>query len=119
VPLVPRAMEIIRAMPKVSGYTFPGPGKKELSENAMLSVLKRMKLSHYTVHGFRSSFRDWASDQTDYPSEVIEMALAHVVKDKTEAAYRRGELLDKRRKLAADWCAYLDGKKPLTKRVDS
>lgn len=116
VPLVPRAIEILKGLPKVSRYTFPGPKNKELSENAMLSVLKRMGMSQFTVHGFRSSFRDWASDQTDYPSEVIEMALAHVVKDKTEAAYRRGELLDKRRKLAADWAAYLDGKTPIRRR---
>jgi integrase len=59
-----------------------------------------------TVHGFRSSFRDWTAEQTNYPNHVAEMALAHVVKNKTEAAYRRGDLFDKRRRLMDEWSAY-------------
>jgi len=109
VPLTSRALEIVSSIPAYGRYIFPGPHAKELSENAMLSVLKRMKFSQYTVHGFRSTFRDWAADKTHYSSEVVEMALAHVVKDKTEAAYRRGELLEKRRDLAAEWAAYCAG----------
>jgi integrase len=71
---------------------------------AMLVLLqKRMKRLDYTVHGFRSTFRDWAAECTDFPGEVAEMALAHVVDDKVEAAYRRGDLFDKRRKLMDAW----------------
>jgi hypothetical protein len=61
-----------------------------------------------TVHGFRSSFRDWTSEQTNYPREVCEMALAHTIGDKTEAAYRRGELFEKRRRLMLEWARYCD-----------
>jgi integrase len=59
-----------------------------------------------TVHGFRSTFRDWAAERTAYPSEVVEMALAHTISNKVEAAYRRGDLFEKRRRLMADWAAY-------------
>ncbi|HEV2607727.1 MAG TPA: site-specific integrase, partial [Xanthomonadaceae bacterium] len=106
VPLTARAVEIYQGIPTVKGLAFPGSKGKELSENTMLKVLERMGYGQYTVHGFRSAFRDWAADQTHYPNEVAEMALAHVVDDKVEAAYRRGELLDKRRNLANDWAAY-------------
>lgn len=61
------------------------------------------------MHGFRSAFRDWAAECTPHPSEVAEMALAHIIKDKTEAAYRRGELLEKRRALMADWAKFCEG----------
>ncbi|WP_229301049.1 hypothetical protein [Stenotrophomonas maltophilia] len=61
----------------------------------------------FTVHGFRSSFRDWAAETTDYANEVVEMAMAHAIKNKAEAAYRRGQLLDKRRPLMEEWAAYL------------
>lgn len=108
VPLPARALEIAQAQPRMGPFVFPGPKGEEQSENAMLAVLKRMGKGDFTVHGFRSSFRDWAADQTDYPNEVVEMALAHTVKDKTEAAYRRGDLLDKRRALMADWAAYCE-----------
>jgi integrase len=72
----------------------------------MLRVVSRMKRSGITVHGFRSSFRDWASEVTNYPNHVVEMALAHAIGDDVEAAYRRGDLLEKRRRLMADWAAY-------------
>ncbi len=87
-----------------SDYVFPG-GKdgKPLSNMAMLNTLKRMKRSDLTAHGFRSTFRDWAAETTDYPSEVVEMALAHVVSNKVEAAYRRGDLFEKRKGLMRDW----------------
>ncbi|MGH7023807.1 MAG: tyrosine-type recombinase/integrase [Caulobacteraceae bacterium] len=71
----------------------------------MAMLLRRMK-SDVTVHGFRSTFRDWASEETGFPHEVCEMALAHAIANKAEAAYRRGDLFDKRRKLMDAWAAY-------------
>ena len=68
--------------------------------------LRRMKRADLTAHGFRSTFRDWAAETTAYPSEVVEMALAHAVGDKVEAAYRRGDLFEKRRALMEDWGAF-------------
>jgi integrase len=75
----------------------------ELSNMAMLELLKRMGRNDLTVHGFRSTFRDWAAERTNYPREVVEAALAHVLSDKTEAAYRRGDLFEKRRRLMSEW----------------
>lgn len=73
---------------------------------AMLMTLRRIDRSDLTVHGFRSTFRDWAAEQTAYPNEMLEMALAHTVSDKTEAAYRRGDMVEKRRRLMDDWAAF-------------
>jgi len=73
---------------------------------AMLQLLRGMVGNGYTVHGFRSCFSDWARDRTAYPRDIIEMALAHSIKDKSEAAYRRGDALDKRRPLMAEWARY-------------
>lgn len=87
-------------------YLFPGNKGKPLSNMAGLALLKRMGRHDITVHGFRSTFRDWCAEATDYPNHVAEMALAHGIDDKTEAAYRRGELLMKRRALMRDWAAY-------------
>jgi integrase len=88
-------------------FVFPGGrAKHPLSNMAMAMVLRRMKRSDLTVHGFRSTFRDWCAERTNYPSEVAEMALAHVVGDKVEAAYRRGDLFEKRRRLAEDWATF-------------
>ena len=82
-----------------------------LSENTMLYLVQKPAPSGfglpYTVHGFRSTFRDWAADTTDFPGDVVEMALAHTVRNKVEAAYRRGQLLEKRRQLMEAWAAYL------------
>lgn len=108
VPLSPRAMEIVEAMAKLGteSYLFPGPKKgKPLSSMAMAMLLRRMK-AEITVHGFRSTFRDWASETTGFPHEVCEMALAHTIGNKAEAAYRRGDLFDKRRKLMEAWAGY-------------
>ena len=110
VPLSAPAVAVLKRMKKdygEDGFVFPG-GKegKSLSSGGMMSVLKRMGRNDLTVHGFRSTFRDWAAEQTSYPNEVCEMALAHVVGDKTEAAYRRGDLLKKRERLMADWATY-------------
>ena len=79
---------------------------KPLSNMAMLELVRGMRGKGATVHGFRSTFRDWAAEQTSYPNELCEIALAHAVSDKTEAAYRRGDMMEKRRRLMADWAAY-------------
>src|SRR3546814_10193346 len=101
-------MEIIDEMAKLGteGYVFPGPKpKKPLSTMAMPMLLRRMK-ANVTVHGFRSTFRDWASETTGFSHEVCEMALAHTIGNKAEAAYRRGDLFEKRRKLMEAWSGY-------------
>ena len=80
---------------------------------ALLMLLRRMGHDNLTAHGFRSTFRDWAAERTNFPSEVAEMALAHTVGDRVEAAYRRGDLFQKRRELMDDWASYC-AKNPLT-----
>lgn len=89
-----------------SEYLFPGRKEGAMSNMAGLALLRRMGRGDLTVHGFRSTFRDWCAEATDYPNHVAEKALAHVIDDKTEAAYRRGELLAKRRALMHDWSVY-------------
>lgn len=107
VPLSPRALEILSALPREGKFVFPGAkAGKPLSNMAMLELLRGMKGDNLTVHGFRSTFRDWAADCTTYANHVVEMALAHAVKDKVEAAYRRGDLFEKRARLMGDWAAY-------------
>lgn len=111
VPLTPTACQLVTEA--LSGredpeYAFPG-GKtgKPLSENGMLATLKKgMERQDLTVHGFRSTFRDWAGECTSFPREVIEAALAHQIKDDAERAYARGDLFEKRRKLMAAWTNY-------------
>jgi integrase len=109
VPLSPRAFEIVKELSqaKRSHYIFPG-GKPEapLSNMAMNASLKRMERTNITVHGFRSTFRDWAGEQTNFPREIIEHALAHQLKDKAEAAYSRSTMPEKRRKLMDTWAQY-------------
>ncbi len=77
-----------------------------MSDAGLWAALKRMGHSDLTVHGFRSTFRDWAAERTNYPREVAEMALGHAVRDKTEAAYRRGDLFQKRRHLMDEWARF-------------
>ena len=106
VPLSPRAVEIIKAQPE-GAYVFGGRYKETpLSNMAMLEVVRGMGRKDLTVHGFRSTFRDWAAESTSYPNELCEMALAHTLSDKTEAAYRRGDLFEKRRLLMLDWARF-------------
>ncbi|WP_428660485.1 tyrosine-type recombinase/integrase [Reyranella sp.] len=108
VPLSDRVVEILRDLPREKGapYVFPGGKEKSpLSNMAMLELVRGMRPG-LTVHGFRSVFKDWASESTNYPNIVSEAALAHTISDKVEAAYRRGELLEKRQKLMRDWSAY-------------
>jgi integrase len=108
VPLSERALEIISTLPDEGESVFTGRhADSALSNMAMLKLLQRdLQRPDLTVHGFRSTFRDWASEMTAFANEVLEMALAHVVSDETEAAYRRGDLLEKRRRLMADWATY-------------
>ncbi len=86
--------------------SFRAAKGQPLSNMAMLAVLKRMDRRELTAHGFRSSFRDWAAERTNFPHEVAEMALAHTVGDKVEAAYHRGDLFQKRRQLMEGWARF-------------
>ena len=111
VPLGTRAVAILRQLEKVKTgeFVFPGQARnKPLSNMAMEMVLRRMKIKDATVHGFRSSFRDWAGNVSSAPREVVETALAHVIGDKAEQAYRRSDALEKRRKLMDAWAAYCE-----------
>jgi integrase len=108
VPLSDRVLEILSAVPRDDGNPHLFIGARNglaLSHMAMLALVKRMRPG-YVPHGFRSTFRDWASERTSFAREVAEMALAHVIGDKTEAAYRRGDLFEKRRRLMADWARF-------------
>jgi integrase len=89
-------------------YVFPGGRRVMLSEVTLSRLLRRMGRDTLTVHGFRSTFRDWAAERTNFPNEVVEMALAHAIGSKVEAAYRRGDLFEKRRKLMDAWKAYCE-----------
>jgi integrase len=109
VPLSPHAVAILEEMRtiRVGDFVFPGGrAGQPISNMAMMMTLRRMGREGLTVHGFRSSFRDWAAERTNFPREVAEMSLAHAVSDKVEAAYRRGDLFEKRRQLMAGWAQY-------------
>jgi len=114
VPLVGRALEIVETMPRVGDYVFPTVRHEDrpLSENGMLALLKRMGRNDVTPHGFRSSFRDWCSEQTAFPHEVCEQALAHTITNAVERAYRRGDLFEKRRQLMAAWGRFCTAAQP-------
>lgn len=112
VPLSPRAVEILKTVqPLGSRWLFPSDRGGKLSGMAMSMLLRRMKVDA-TVHGFRSAFRDWSAESTGYAHEVCEMALAHVIGNKAEAAYRRGDLFEKRRKLMDEWARFCATPKP-------
>src|SRR6202163_2996790 len=114
VPLSARAVAILEKMKplgqvrdgqnEADAFVFPGgkPGQP-LSNMAFLMLLRRMKRDDLTAHGFRSTFRDWAAERTNFPSEVAEMALAHAVSSKVEQAYRRGDLFERRRRMMTSW----------------
>jgi integrase len=122
VPLSARGIEIIRHMKKETGNeilpatpVFQGAKRgKPLSNMAFLMLLRRMNRSDLTTHGFRSTFRDWAAERTNYPGEVAEVALAHTVSNKVEAAYRRGDLFEKRRRLMESWASFCTAAEPGT-----
>ena len=112
VPLSRRAVAILHDMEKLRINTFVFPGfrtEHPLSDMALTAVLRRLDVD-VTVHGFRSSFRDWAGDCTACARDVVETALAHVIEDKTEAAYRRSDALEKRRELMQAWAKYCEPK---------
>jgi integrase len=114
VPLAPRCVEILeraRQLSTNSEYLFPGRSEsKPMSNMVFLMLLRRMGIIA-TTHGFRSAFRDWAAEKTNFSREVCEMALAHSIRDKAEAAYRRGDLFEKRRRLMEAWASYVLNRK--------
>jgi integrase len=118
VPLAPRAMEILRQLHelRISEFVFPTrkPGT-HLSSRTMLALLKQLQPT-VTVHGFRSSFRQWCAEQTNFASAICEAALAHTIGDMTEEAYQRSDLLERRRKLMEGWAAYCS-KPPVSGKV--
>ena len=111
VPLSDQALEILRALPREDNpHVFIGGQKgTALSNMAMASLLKRMGRNNITVHGFRSCFRDWAAERTNYQNHIVEMALAHTIDSKVERAYRRGDLYPKRVRLMAEWAKFATG----------
>lgn len=107
VPLEPAALALLGPPGQSDACVFPGGRRgKALSDMALTAVLRRMGHEEITVHGFRSTFRDWAGEASSHPREVIEAALAHRLKDRAEAAYARGDLFVKRRRLMRDWAAF-------------
>ncbi|MBB6590990.1 integrase arm-type DNA-binding domain-containing protein [Ralstonia solanacearum] len=111
VPLSEQVVQIVKeALKTADGYLFPGQKRgKPLSNMAMLNMLDRMGYEGITVHGFRSTFRDWVAECTEYSDSLAEMALAHAVESKVEGAYRRGDMLERRRRMMEDWARYCSG----------
>ena len=109
--LTDAAVAVLEAMRQLrqNEFVFPGDRRAMMSNMAMEMLLRRMGRD-VTVHGFRSTFKDWASERTNFPNEVSEAALAHAVGDKVEAAYRRGDMFEKRRMLMEAWTAYCTNK---------
>lgn len=108
VPLSESAIRILREQPRFEGceFVFPSPKGNQLSDMSMTAVMRRMGLEA-VPHGLRSTFKDWAAERTNYPHEMSEMALAHVLTNKVEAAYRRGDMVEKRRQLMREWENFL------------
>jgi len=120
VPLSDAAIDLLKRVDRMdkpkSDFVFPAPRGGALSDMTLSAVMRRMELTA-VPHGFRSTFRDWAAERTNYPHEVAEMALAHAVGDKVEAAYRRGDLFEKRRSIMNDWAAFLAKPAPVAGKV--
>lgn len=109
VPLSDEALRLLRHLEKAKAGPFVFPGAKSnrtISNMSMLAVLRRMERRDITVHGFRSTFRDWAAETTEFPNELVEMALSHTVGNQVEAAYRRGDMLERRQKLMDEWARH-------------
>ncbi len=106
VPLTDEAPALITSDLADSKYLFPSPSGYALSSMAMLQLLRGLRDDGSTVHGFRSSFRDWATDKTDFPREVVEACLAHALGDDAELAYKRTDFLEKRREVMKTWAAH-------------
>nr|WP_279614778.1 site-specific integrase [Sphingomicrobium astaxanthinifaciens] len=111
VPLTPASTKILIEMAEAGtpaeGIIFPGQRGRPMSDMTLMKVLRTALPGSHTVHGLRSSFRDWAAEQTDYPGEVVEAALAHAVQNRVEAAYRRTDFFDKRKRLMEEWASFL------------
>ena len=116
-PLPDAAMAVLEALPRIEGnpYLFPGAHYgRPLSNMALLQLMRGMgygvngSRGDFVPHGFRSSFRDWSGEVSAFPREVAEMALAHAIENKVEAAYRRGDLFEKRRKMMEVWAVFLE-----------
>ena len=116
VPLAPGVIKLLQSIPRATVHVFPGKPKRPLTTAAGLAIVKELRPG-LTAHGFRSTFRDWAADQTAYPRDVAEAALAHSIKDKTEAAYRRTDLMEKRAKMMADWDRFASRSTPASAHV--
>lgn len=110
VPLSPAALALLKGLPRIEGtdVVFPAPRLGPLSDAALSAVMQRMG-SPYVPHGLRSTFRDWVSERTEFPRDLAEKALAHTLDSKTEAAYRRGDMLERRAAMMAVWAEFLDG----------
>ena len=117
VPLSDSAMTVLEALPRIEGCPFVFPGSRNgrpLSNMALLQLMRGMgygvnsSRGDYVPHGFRSTFRDWSGEVSSFPREVAEMALAQAIENKVEAAYRRGDLFEKRRKMMQAWANYLE-----------
>ncbi|OYU26355.1 MAG: integrase [Burkholderiales bacterium PBB2] len=108
VPLSDEAIRLIKQMPRIEGsnFVFSAPRGGALSDMALTQILRRMG-ANAVPHGFRSTFRDWAAERTNHPRELAEQALAHALENKVEAAYRRGDALEKRRNLMSDWASFI------------
>jgi integrase len=113
VPLSKPVLELLAGLPRLAGsdLVFWAPRGGQLSDMALTAVMRRMGVDA-VPHGARSTFRDWCAERTAYPRDVAEMALAHAIGDKVEAAYRRGDLMDKRRRMMGDWTAFLATPRP-------
>jgi integrase len=117
VPLSDAAMAILDKQDAVgtNDYLFPGCyGAKHVGQNLLLQTLRRLGRTDLKAHSFRSTFRDWVAEQTNFPNEVAEMALSHAVGNRVEAAYRCGDLFDRRRQLMAAWASYISGAEVLS-----
>ncbi len=117
IPLSAPAVVLLQGLARDSELVFPAPRGGEMSDATLAAVLKRMKRHDVTCHGFRSTFRDWAGETTNFARETIEHALAHQLKDRTEAAYARGSQFQKRRALMQAWADYATGKAPASNVV--
>ena len=108
VPLSDAAMRLLQEQPRFEGcaLVFPGTNGGPISDMTLTACLRRMKVL-VTAHGFRSTFRDWCAERTGFPAEVAEMALAHAVSNAVEAAYRRGDLFEKRRDMMQAWAKFV------------
>ena len=123
VPLCARAVEVLNAAARLrkgsttaqsAGLVFPSARGKQLADARLSKLLEQLEI-RAVPHGFRSSFRDWASERTNHPREVVEAALAHFGRNQTEAAYARSDLFDRRRQLMTDWMQYLDSERGLSR----